>query len=134
MFSILTNQKILDDLSRFQSKITTVEPMIHAFRNGGLMNTLKTQGIFENQEDFEKTIKDINGEYNGDSKAAPNKDTLLIMFLVAYSTDKQVLYLGTTDLIKDGDIEKIEKSLQLELTKLTDNLYRLDAHKEPEKE
>ena len=135
MFSILTNQKILDDLCRFQSKVTTVEPMIYAFKKGsGLMNTLKVQGIFKKQEDFENTIRNINKEYNGNSKTVPNKDNLNMMFFVAYSNDKQLPYLGITNAIRDKDIKKIEKSLQLELTKLTDNLYRLDVHKETEKE
>jgi len=124
MFSVLTHQKILDDLNRFQSKITTVEPMIYAFK----------QGTFKKQEDFEKTIRNINDEYNGNSKTVPNKDNLNIVFFVAYSNDKPVPYLGTTNTIKDEDIEKMEKSLQLELTKLTDNLYRLCPHKELEKE
>ena len=136
MFSILTNQKIIDDICNFQSGVVSVGPMIYSFRESDskLMQKLNLQDIFLTEKNFEKIVKLINREQNGKEKYSPNQNKITISFVLAVSDKgKLIPYMATAEKIDVNKKEKIEGQLNLNLIKLTDNLYRLEGGYKPSK-
>ena len=128
MFSNNTEAIIDGDLAQVQSNVASSDPLIEYLEDGGdIRAELGLEGIFTVPELIAE-LKTINTAHNGDNVYSPTVDYLTITFIVVHSEDTtKVAYLTISRDLTAQDITDMETALHVVMSKLTDNVYRLES-------
>jgi len=128
MFSNNTEAIIDGDLAQVQSNVASSDPLIEYLEDGGdIRAELGLESIFTVPELIAE-LKTINTAHNGDNVYSPTVDYLTITFIVVHSEDTtKVAYLTISRDLTAQDITDMETALHVVMSKLTDNVYRLES-------